>query len=727
MSELPISALPESLDDLATIEAAYRDDLNWIQDKLQQGVSVLVECEKQLTLHLYVALRTRLRQANSEQRLNLLSGHAQPGESASPMQTLMQRLLLQLQAAVLSGAENEILVLPHLDILTTTTRSGLSAETREAAAMLYENPACVFLGFKDPSFELAPVIENVFPVKRQLIGIPRDRLPALVCQREARKFGSDTFNPYLLYKYVSGLNAIRLREILSYFADRLDFTPSNPAARDEIIREIREMTLLSTVELPNVDLESDIGGYAKVKERIQKDILDLLAAKDRAETADEVQRLEELIPKGMILHGPPGTGKTFFAKAIATALDATLTVVSGPELKSKWVGESEENLRHVFAQARRAAPSIIVFDELDSFAAARGMYAGSGVEHSMVNQMLTEMDGFRKEEMVFVIGTTNFLESIDSALLRPGRFEQCIEIPAPNDKDRKEIIQIYEKRFGITLEDEVREHAVQRTSGVVDELNYLRYTGDHLYAMMRALKREELRRGEGPIKATNEDIDKALSRSDRSKVSLQKQEEVTIAVHESGHAVLAYVLPDCPTIKKVTVATGEEDTLGYVMQAVRKNKYVTTQEELLDDICVLLGGREAERLLIGKVSGGAYSDLQRANELARVMVEELGMSEQLGALTVPQPTPRNACSQGETRHVSDETARSVDLARKEILDQQQVRAQELLTQYQAELTNMRDTLLEKKTLNLKQIKELFSGREFPKSDPGELEEESSKP
>lgn len=726
MSELPISALPESLDDLATIEAAYRDDLNWIQDKLQQGVSVLVECEKQLTLHLYLALRHRFRQANSGQRLNLLSGHAQPNETASPMQTLMQRLLLQLQAAVLSGAENEILVLPHLDILTTTTRSGLSAETREAAAMLYENPACVFLGFKDPSFELAPVIENVFPIKRSLIGLARDRLPALVCQREARKFGTDTFNPYLLYKYVSGLNAIRLREILSYFGDRLDYTPANPAVRDEIIREIREMTLLSTVELPNVDLEKDIGGYAKVKERIQKDILDLLDAKERSENAEDVQRLEELIPKGMVLHGPPGTGKTFFAKAIATALDATLTVVSGPELKSKWVGESEENLRRVFAQARRAAPSIIVFDELDSFAAARGMYAGSGVEHSMVNQMLTEMDGFRKEEMVFVIGTTNFLESIDSALLRPGRFEQCIEIPAPNDKDRKEIIRIYENRFSITLDDDVREHAVQRTSGVVDEVNYMRYTGDHLYAMMRALKREELRRGEGPIQATNADIDKALSRSDRSNAGLQKQEEITIAVHESGHAVLAFVLPDCPTIKKVTIATGEENTLGYVMQAVKKNKYVTTQEELLDDICVLLGGREAERLLIGKVSGGAYSDLQRANELARVMVEELGMSEQLGALTVPQPRAQAGCQQSDPRNVSNETARSIDLARKEILDTQQARARELLVQYEAELSSMRDNLLDKKTLNLKQIKELFGGREFPKSDPGVLEEESSK-
>ena len=123
--------------------------------------------------------------------------------------------------------------------------------------------------------------------------------------------------------------------------------------------------------------------------------------------------MEELIPKGMIFWGPPGTGKTLFAKAMAAGIGAAITVVSGPELKSKWVGESEENLRQIFHQARQSAPSIIVFDELDSFASARGTYTGSGVEHSMVNQLLTEMDGFHKEEMVFVVGTTNFVEILD--------------------------------------------------------------------------------------------------------------------------------------------------------------------------------------------------------------------------------------------------------------------------------------------------------------------------
>src|SRR5437016_9221911 len=165
----------------------------------------------------------------------------------------------------------------------------------------------------------------------------------------------------------------------------------------------------------------------------------------------------------LIFWGPPGTGKTLFAKAMAASLGAAVTVVSGPELKSKWVGESEDNLRQVFRRARQSAPSIIVFDELDSFASARGMYTGSGVEHSMVNQLLTEMDGFHKEELVFVVGTTNFVESLDPALMRPGRFEFHLHIPYPDTEARREIIKIYDKKMGLKMTQEALDYAVRRT------------------------------------------------------------------------------------------------------------------------------------------------------------------------------------------------------------------------------------------------------------------------
>src|SRR5205823_8055206 len=217
---------------------------------------------------------------------------------------------------------------------------------------------------------------------------------------------------------------------------------------------------------------------------LRSEVLDVLSRRDAATTEEEVSRLEDLIPRGMIFWGPPGTGKTYFAKAMAASIGAAITIVSGPELKSKWVGESEENLRQIFYKARQSAPSIIVFDEIDSFATARGTYTGSGVEHSMVNQLLTEMDGFHKEELVFIVGTTNFVESLDPALLRPGRFEFHLHIPYPEAEDRREILKIYDRKMHLRMTDEALEYSVRRTADFVEgAAEGTRYSGDHLNAL----------------------------------------------------------------------------------------------------------------------------------------------------------------------------------------------------------------------------------------------------
>src|SRR5206468_36731 len=219
-----------------------------------------------------------------------------------------------------------------------------------------------------------------------------------------------------------------------------------------------------------------------------------LAYKDQVTEAGEIGWLEELIPKGMIFWGPPGTGKTLFAKAMASAIGAAITVVSGPELKSRWVGESEENLRQIFHRARQSAPSIIVFDEIDSFASARGTYTGSGVEHSMVNQLLTEMDGFHREELVFVIGTTSYVELLDPALLRPVGFEVHLYIPYPEADDRLEILRIYDLKMRLSMTPETLEYTVRRTADPVPGAAAgTRYSGDHLNALCRAIARSRLR------------------------------------------------------------------------------------------------------------------------------------------------------------------------------------------------------------------------------------------
>ncbi|HVV99630.1 MAG TPA: ATP-binding protein, partial [Planctomycetaceae bacterium] len=392
---IPEQDLPQALSVDQAVDAAYAAELAQIASELKRGLPVLIECEKDLAPFLFMNVRGRLKPANI--KCLYADGHT---EGAAPGQAVLGggfvgAMLAQLRDAVRGAVERRVVVLPHLDLLTSG-HGGLSPETREVIPLLYENPELVWLGFKDPSFALPRVIENLFPRRHSLLGVPRPRLPQLITRSESRKFGRG-FNPWALYKYVSGMNAARLRKLLATLEGE-DF-PSDPRGAYE---QIRQATVAGQLEIPSVDLERDIGGYTAVKDKLRAEILDVLAAKDRATSADELARIEALIPRGMIFWGPPGTGKTMFAKAMASALGAAVTIVSGPELKSRWVGESEENLRQIFHRARQSAPSVIVFDELDSFASARGTYKGSGVEHSMVNQLLTEMDGFHREELVFV-------------------------------------------------------------------------------------------------------------------------------------------------------------------------------------------------------------------------------------------------------------------------------------------------------------------------------------
>lgn len=688
---VPVDTLPTDLRPEDAVEAACAGDAAFIESRLRQGMSVLVECDKELSLYLYLAIRGRLRRkgrgAVKAPKIVLVDGRppAQPREGGA--RTMLGRMLEQLTDAIRGSVERTIIVLLHLDVLATT-HTGLTLEAREAIPLLYENPEALLLGFRDPSFPIPKVIEGVFAARREIIGLPRDCLQQLVTQREARTIDADTFDPFALYKYVSGLNPIRFRKLMGSVGLRREALPGRPQG-DSVYREVRSQTAGEEFELPNVDLDSDIGGYHEVKQRIREELLELVQRRDALQTGDEIRALESLLPRGIIFHGPPGTGKTFFAKAIASALGATVLVVSGPELKSKWVGESEENLRRVFRRARKAAPAVIVFDEIDAFAHARGTYEGSGVEHSMVNQLLTEMDGFRSSEMLLVVGTTNFLESVDGALLRPGRFEFLIEIPPPSTEDRREIIDLYNRKFGLGLSDGLKEHLVRRTDGVADRENGSAFTGDHLYAVCRALKRQSLRTGSGVF--TSEDLDRALQRRTRRPVVLSAEEERVVAVHESGHALLAMHLPHATPPERISIAADTEGALGYVMRAARTRPYAITRADMLADICVGLGGYLAEELIFGDVSIGAYSDLQQANAIARAMVEEYGMCDALGMRVVPKTRRGQARVGGEMRD-------QIDGAVAEILERERTRARETLAAHRAELEALVEVLLARKVL-----------------------------
>ncbi|HZT79327.1 MAG TPA: ATP-binding protein, partial [Gemmataceae bacterium] len=513
--------LPQDLTAEQAVEAAYAAEMAEVASKLQRGLPCLIECDKDLGPFLFVNVRNRLRAANL--RCAYLDGRPRQEEQGPVPMGVVGTMINQLREAVRGAVEQRVLVLPHLDLLTTS-QGGLTGEARDVIALLYENPQLVWLGFKDPSFPLPRVIENLFPHRVSLLGIARPRLRHLVTQKEARKFGPE-FNPWALYKHVSGVNAVRLRKLLATLEGE-DY----PADPKKAYRQLRQATLVGSLEVPDLDLDRDIGGYAKVKQRLKNEILGVMAHKDNSTDPDEIGRLEDLIPKGMIFWGPPGTGKTMFAKAMAAALGAAVTVVSGPELKSKWVGESEDNLRQIFHRARQSAPSIIVFDELDSFASARGTYTGSGVEHSMVNQLLTEMDGFHKEEMVFVVGTTNFVEILDPALLRPGRFEFHLHIPYPDADDRRAILGIYDQKMRLKMSAEALDYAVRRTGDGYATPTGTPFSGDHLNALCRAVARLRLRERRADA-TTPDDIERALTEYDE-KLELTPNEERLLATHE---------------------------------------------------------------------------------------------------------------------------------------------------------------------------------------------------
>lgn len=689
------SSLPQELTTDQAVEAAYASDLADITNDLVRGLPVLVECDKDLVPWLFMNVRGRLKQ--NELRCLFLDGRPSPEDQGGGMgpPTFVGVMLAQLRAAVRGAVEKRVVVLPHLDLLTTS-QGGLTAEAREVIPLLYENPELVWLGFKDPSFPLPTVIENLFPRRYSLLGIARDRLQHLVTQKEARKFGRD-FNPWALYKHVSGMNAARLRKLLSTLEGE-DY----PADDRRAVAQIRQATLAGQLEVPNVDLENDVGGYPKVKKRLRAEILDLLATKDKATDANEIKRMEKLIPRGLIFWGPPGTGKTLFAKGMATALGAAITIVSGPELKSRWVGESEENLRLIFHRARQSAPSIIVFDELDSFASARGTYTGSGVEHSMVNQMLTEMDGFHSEELVFVVGTTNFVESLDPALLRPGRFEFHLHIPYPEREDRREILKIYNAAMELGMDEETLEYAVKRSGEYVEgAVLGTRFSGDHINALCRAIARIRLR--ENIERSTTvDDIERALTEwIDRPRMTSKEQH--VVATHEAGHAVCALFCEHATPIERISIQGDAGGALGFVMHQDPAHKYIVTRGQLLDQLCILMGGREAEQLLLDDLSIGSADDLRRATHIARGLVEEFGMGEDVG---VCRYEADDGGPPGRFRQLSPAQLEALDNNVRKILEDSRQRAATLLAEHQTLVETLRDLLIEKKVIDAKTLTEL---------------------
>lgn len=687
----------------AVIQRAYEHDLDWIESMLRAGLSVRIVVEKAISLQLYAALRNRLRKGSSS-RSCILVQSPPSGQSQSFFHEMVSNLWEHVHEQLVEPSG--IVVLPHLDLLATTTDSNLGTAAREAIAAMVQDPELTFLAFCDPALSLPRAIEDLFDVKREITGLRRDVIQHLITYEEAQRFGVDQLNLFRLYKYISGIHAIKLRKLMVRVMENPPLISLPPDEREDerrrIERTLREMTLLGGMEIPEVDLETDIGGYADVKKKLREELIEILQLREDPEWAQSTKELEETLPRGILLHGPPGTGKTYIAKALATAIQATTIVISGPEIKSKWVGESEANLRRIFAQARSAAPALIIFDEMDAIAPRRGSYTGSGMEHSLVNQLLTEIDGFRKEELVFVVGTTNLIESVDVALLRPGRFEYKIHIPYPDRQARREIIEVYARKFGFQLDEETREYWIERTGAYVDPSQQIRYSGDHIYGIARQLKRLQVRKRiqEKPWNITSKELDEIMGPSPYNIPEKREHARTKAAYHEAGHALAVAYLLEPRAIQKATLEAEHPDVEGMVSI----HSYVSeaaTRETLLKLIQIALAGRAAEELIYNELDIGAKNDLDFVTNMARTIVEELGMSDTLG----PRVYRMN---DGSETPVGCLTRERIDKEINRIIQEQYQAIQALIRSHTHGLECITQGLLEKNELEGKEIAELLN-------------------
>jgi cell division protease FtsH len=431
---------------------------------------------------------------------------------------------------------------------------------------------------------------------------------------------------------------------------------------------------------------ADVAGYLGVKQEISE-VVEFLKSPLR------YKAIGATIPKGILLVGPPGTGKTMLARAVAGEAGVPFFSVSGSDFMEMFVGVGASRVRDLFATARKQSPAIVFVDEIDSIGRKRGAGLGGGHDEreQTLNQMLSEMDGFEPTEGVVVIAATNRPDVLDPALLRPGRFDRQIVVPLPDLDERLPILEVHSK--GKPLDASVDMSIVARgTPGM---------SGADLANLVNEAALHAVRRNSTTISMEDFESsrDRVLMGQERDTMVLQDDERERIAFHESGHALLAYVLDKTDPLHKITILP-RGMALGVTMTLPEEDRHIMSRQHLEDSLCMRMGGRVAELLVYGDLSTGAADDLQRNTELARRMVREWGMSKEIGPMAWGS---NNQVFLGEdlmhTRDYSDHTSKVIDDEVERILREQESRAIEVLTLHRRGLESLTRALLENETLD----------------------------
>jgi cell division protease FtsH len=446
---------------------------------------------------------------------------------------------------------------------------------------------------------------------------------------------------------------------------------------------------------------ADVAGVEEAK-------AELMEVVDFLKNPKKYQRLGGRIPKGVLLVGPPGTGKTLLARAVAGEADVPFFFLSGSEFVEMFVGVGASRVRDLFEQAKEKAPCIVFIDELDAIGKSRagntGFLSGHDEREQTLNQLLAEMDGFDSSKGVIIMAATNRPEVLDAALMRAGRFDRQVVVDRPDVKGREAILQVHARN--VKLAPSVDLHVLAaRTPGMA---------GADLANIINEAALLAARKGKDSVDMADleEAVDRVVGGLERKSRVLSEKERDIVAHHEIGHALVASSLPQADPVHKVTIIPRGVAALGATYQLPLADRYLLTRSELEDRIAVLLGGRMAEEVIYGEVSTGAHNDLERATELARLMVMQYGMSEQLGPMTFgggQQAMFLRGSGLPQEREYSEESARRIDAETRAIIDRIYDRVRDLLTTRKRVLVEAAAELKQKETLEGDRLRELLAG------------------
>ncbi len=418
---------------------------------------------------------------------------------------------------------------------------------------------------------------------------------------------------------------------------------------------------------------------------------------------EKYQRLGGHLPKGVLLVGPPGTGKTLLARAVAGEAEVPFFSISGSDFVEMFVGVGAARVRDLFGQAADHAPSIIFIDELDALGKARGvnLLTSHDEREQTLNQLLAEMDGFDPNKGVIIMAATNRPEILDPALLRPGRFDRQVLVDRPDVKGREKILQLHAKKIKLAASVDLALLAA-KTPGFVgaDLANIVNEA-----ALLAARQNKDM----VEMADFDEAIERVIAGLQKKSRVMSPKEKKTVAYHESGHALVAELVPGADPVSKISIIPRGIAALGYTQQTPTEDRYLMTRSELMSKIYVLLGGRVAEEMVFADVSTGAQNDLQRATEIARTMVTQFGMSERLGLVSLEGPrTPLYLpVPMPSSKEYSEATARAIDAEVKQILTEAHEKVRETLATHRAALEELAQLLLKKEVVERPELQAIL--------------------